>query len=222
MRIDLEQSTPNARSARREATGERGDCSTIVLALHGELDLASTSALERALLDAQSSHPKRIVIDLGGLAFIDCRGLHALVRSCGHARAGGSEVSLLRGPPAVQRVFELARAAHPFCFDDRGRSGDSRTDAACDTGAPDCQDELHPFAPSPASALTSITNGVAHVIGTRASRPVPDRQRRGRRTSPEIASPAAVSLPGDARRSPDFAASHLHLIARTVPIEAPR
>ena len=43
----------------------------VVLVLSGELDLASAPMLERELREAEATGPTRVVIDLGGLAFMD-------------------------------------------------------------------------------------------------------------------------------------------------------
>jgi anti-anti-sigma factor len=55
---------------------------------------------------------------LSGLQFLDSTGLHTLVRAQARWRAGGREISLLRGPRAVQRVFDLTQATRLFTFED--------------------------------------------------------------------------------------------------------
>lgn len=89
----------------------------VVLALHGELDLASTPLLERQMLEAQSDGSDRLVIDLSGLEFIDSSGLHALLRADERASENRHQLSLVRGPRAVHRVFELTRTVQAFSFD---------------------------------------------------------------------------------------------------------
>jgi anti-sigma B factor antagonist len=85
--------------------------------LYGELGLASVRVLERRIQMAQSSRAERIVLDLSGLEFIDSAGLHALVRVQENLREAGKDLALLRGPRAVQQVFELNDAARLFEFE---------------------------------------------------------------------------------------------------------
>ena len=88
------------------------------LSLYGELDLASSHVLERKVQMAESSGTPRLVLDLSGLQFLDSTGLHTLLRVQERWCAGGRELSLLRGPRAVQRVFELTQATRLFTFED--------------------------------------------------------------------------------------------------------
>lgn len=94
------------------------DGDSFLLSLFGELDLASAPMLERRLQMAESTDSVRLVIDLSGLQFIDSTGLHTLVRAEQRWRANGRQLSLLRGPRAVQRVFELTNALQLFSFED--------------------------------------------------------------------------------------------------------
>jgi anti-sigma B factor antagonist len=90
----------------------------VVLVLSGELDLASAPQLERALGEAEATNPSRLVIDMGGLAFMDSTGLQALLRARGRAASDGQQLWLRRAPHQVQRVFELTRTADAFNFED--------------------------------------------------------------------------------------------------------
>jgi anti-anti-sigma factor len=90
----------------------------VVLLLSGELDLASTPTLERELRDAEASSPRRLVIDLAGLAFMDSTGLQALLRARERANNDDHQLSLRRAPHQVQRVFELTKTVDAFTFED--------------------------------------------------------------------------------------------------------
>jgi anti-anti-sigma factor len=78
----------------------------VVLALGGELDLATAPVLEERLARAVRGRAT-VVIDLSGLKFIDSCGLHTLVRAERQLRSSGGQLVLVRGPRAVHRVFEL-------------------------------------------------------------------------------------------------------------------
>ena len=75
--------------------------------LEGELDLATAEELERELLRVEGSDALSIVLDLSGLEFIDSTGVRLLIQADARSRANSNRLALLRGPRAVQRVFEL-------------------------------------------------------------------------------------------------------------------
>ncbi len=88
-----------------------------VLTLHGELDLATRPALDGELLEAQSAGATELVVDLSQLDFMDGAGLHALLDAHARAQALGHQFSLVRGPRAVQRLFELTGTERIFGFE---------------------------------------------------------------------------------------------------------
>jgi anti-anti-sigma factor len=89
----------------------------VVLALQGEVDLAGAPALARELLDAEVSGG-RIIVDLGRVQFIDCSGLRTLLEATSRCNRNGCQLSLLRDPRQVQRIFEMTGMLDRFVFDD--------------------------------------------------------------------------------------------------------
>jgi anti-anti-sigma factor len=75
--------------------------------LQGELDLATAEKLERELLRVEGSDAQSIVLDLSALTFIDSTGVRLIIQAAARSRADSQRLALLRGPRAVQRVFEL-------------------------------------------------------------------------------------------------------------------
>ena len=51
-----------------------------VISLYGELELASAELLDRALAEACSQGAEEIVLDIGGIEFMDSMGLNAIIR----------------------------------------------------------------------------------------------------------------------------------------------
>ena len=78
-----------------------------IIRLEGELDLATADELERELLRVESTDALAIVLDLSTLEFIDSTGVRVLIQADARSRANSDRLTLLRGPRAVQRVFEL-------------------------------------------------------------------------------------------------------------------
>lgn len=93
----------------------RDDDGTAVLILAGELDLASSPELtERA--EAALADGKAVVLDLGKLSFIDSTGLGAIAGIDRNAKTAGTTMSLVPGPPSVQRVFDVSGTTDAFTW----------------------------------------------------------------------------------------------------------
>ncbi len=77
------------------------------LLLSGELDIASVPSLEAAVARICAQTPGQLTLDLARLLFIDSTGLAAIVRASKLCERSGYRFSLVPGPGAVQRLFEL-------------------------------------------------------------------------------------------------------------------
>lgn len=87
------------------------------VSLEGELDLASARRMEERMSAIDQQSPSRVIVDLGGLAFIDSTGLRTLLIADARARDHGYELLLRGGEPSVQRVFEVTGALDVLRFD---------------------------------------------------------------------------------------------------------
>jgi anti-sigma B factor antagonist len=81
----------------------------VVVALSGELDLASAPRLEDELKRIEQNDPPVIVLDLQGLGFMDSSGLRSLLSADARAREQGRRLVLVRGDERVQRVLRITR-----------------------------------------------------------------------------------------------------------------
>ncbi len=88
---------------------------TTVLVLTGELDLATVREFESALVEAEKE-PLSIILDLSGLMFLDCSGLHSFVAAAQRINKAGGELKLVAGPAHIQRLFALTRVDTLFDF----------------------------------------------------------------------------------------------------------
>jgi anti-anti-sigma factor len=77
-----------------------------VMALEGELDLATTRELE-ARLGEDDVAAGDVVMDLSQLSFIDASGLRALVAAYRAAVARGHSLSVTRTSPPLERMLSL-------------------------------------------------------------------------------------------------------------------
>ena len=78
-----------------------------VVSPRGELDMATAGAVDLELKQLREAGVGRIVLDLGGLTFMDSSGLHLITRWVSEASKDGFQFELDPGPPAVQRIFDL-------------------------------------------------------------------------------------------------------------------
>lgn len=89
-----------------------------VVALAGELDLASAPELQRCLEELFEGGAQRVVVDLGDLAFIDSTGISALVRGKNRALDAGRSLALRRPRPGVRRVLEITGVTAVLAIED--------------------------------------------------------------------------------------------------------
>ena len=77
--------------------------------VRGELDISSAPRLEDALQRSEADGPALLVLDLGGLDFMDSTGLRVLISADTRAREAGRRFVLVQGNDMVQRVLRITR-----------------------------------------------------------------------------------------------------------------
>jgi anti-sigma B factor antagonist len=82
-----------------------------VVAVSGELDLASGPELEAELDQLTGPDIHLVVIDLRELDFMDSTGLSILVRAHQRLAGEGCEMGLVKGSQQVQRLLDLTGVA---------------------------------------------------------------------------------------------------------------
>ena len=93
----------------------RRDGDAVIVALAGELDLATVGELERAMQAARDAGAG-VVVDLRRLSFMDSTGLRAIVLAHEELDRAGQKLAIVRGPGPVQRVFELTGLEQRLTF----------------------------------------------------------------------------------------------------------
>jgi anti-sigma B factor antagonist len=86
------------------------DRDRVIVRLVGELDLAVAGRVEEAVKELADSGFGDIVVDLRGLSFMDSAGVHMLVSTQRWAEEASCGLSVVPGPPDLQRVLELTGA----------------------------------------------------------------------------------------------------------------
>ena len=102
-----------------------------VLAVSGEIDLATIPAFEAAIADALTQRPTALIVDLSGVDFLASSGLQALVATR-ESLAGAAQFAVVAHSPATSRPIQLTGldqilSLHPTLADARSAvSGGSR------------------------------------------------------------------------------------------------
>jgi anti-anti-sigma factor len=91
-----------------EIATEEGEGQTRV-ALAGELDIASAPQFEEGLESVEAKAPDVLILDLRKVEFIDSTGLRAVIAADERARSAGRRLVIIRGTPAVERVFSVTQ-----------------------------------------------------------------------------------------------------------------
>ena len=74
-----------------------------LIRLSGEFDISGVRSFHRAVTDVDGA----LVVDLRELSFIGAAGLRSLIELQLRCRRDGCSLSIVKGPPLVQRVFTL-------------------------------------------------------------------------------------------------------------------
>ncbi len=86
-----------------------------VVSLGGDIDLKSSPKVRKALLQSLSER-RDVLVDLGGVSYIDSSGVASLVEAFQTARKNGTRFALAGVSPAAMRVLQLARLDRVFAI----------------------------------------------------------------------------------------------------------
>jgi anti-sigma B factor antagonist len=95
-------------------TEEDVDDHTHVLALRGELDVATVPRLADPLREAIAAGKTAVVIDLGELTFLDSTGLMVLLNGLRRVVRQGGNLVVMCTNPTVLRLFDITGTASTF------------------------------------------------------------------------------------------------------------
>jgi anti-sigma B factor antagonist len=85
-----------------------------VLAISGELDMASSAAFKCAISEALDGRPQALVIDLSDVGFLGSSGISVLVEA--RDRVGdGDQFAVVTGGPVTGRTIEVLELGELLC-----------------------------------------------------------------------------------------------------------
>lgn len=94
---------------------------TALVSVSGELDLATSPRLLVALQEAQHGSGS-VILDLRGVSFMDCSGLHAILDAKATHDAEDCRLLIVRGQPHVHKLFELSETSRCLEIVELGRA----------------------------------------------------------------------------------------------------
>lgn len=81
----------------------------IVLSPVGEIDLSCAATLRQRLSQIQHDQPRKLIIDLSEVPYMDSSGVATLVEAMQIARRRGGKLVLCALQDKVRSIFEIAR-----------------------------------------------------------------------------------------------------------------
>ncbi len=91
------------------------DYNEVVLAeLQGELDSESVEIFQNTISDIVSKSKKGIVLDMGGVGFIDSQGLERLLWARDYCHENKCQMRLARLEENCSKILEITRLASEF------------------------------------------------------------------------------------------------------------
>ncbi|MDH3583990.1 MAG: STAS domain-containing protein, partial [Phycisphaerae bacterium] len=90
----------------------------VCLQLQGDIDLNSAPDLRVALMEADEQRPKRLIIDLGRVPYMDSSGVATLIEAMQRLRKYDGSMVLCGLQPNVRGIFEVSRLDTVFTLVD--------------------------------------------------------------------------------------------------------
>jgi anti-anti-sigma factor len=91
------------------SVGHSRDEHGTVVAVVGEIDISTVELLNRELAVAADADAGPLIVDLGGVVFMDSTGLRTLVEAADGAERRSQGFALYRVPMAVGRVLQVTK-----------------------------------------------------------------------------------------------------------------
>lgn len=106
-----DQTRASLRRTGFHVAGERVEA-TVVLHLHGELDMATTPTFDQALTTALSNGATDLVVDLSCLTFMDSTGISMLLSAVQRADEAGKGFRVRSPNRPVRKALRLTGVEH--------------------------------------------------------------------------------------------------------------
>jgi len=81
----------------------------VVIAPSGEIDLARSPSMRAKVAEVMKRSPKRLVVDLAAVPYMDSSGVATLVEALQSTRRSGAKLLLCGLTPRVRSILEISR-----------------------------------------------------------------------------------------------------------------
>ena len=85
-----------------------------VVRIEGDIDMSGSPRLRETLREVIAMAPRRVVVDLSEVAYMDSSGLATMVEAMKNAGTRSIRFALLGMTPRVRAIFEIARLDQYF------------------------------------------------------------------------------------------------------------
>lgn len=86
----------------------------IVLAVDGEINFNSSPDFRKAFLKVLDSNAHKVIVNLGGVGYVDSSGLATLVEAHQKIKNTGGKLKLVKLTPKVKSLFEITKLEKLF------------------------------------------------------------------------------------------------------------
>jgi anti-sigma B factor antagonist len=80
-----------------------------ILAVNGEIDVHTAPQFKQAVVGLITEGTRHVIIDLGGVGYMDSSGFSTLLSATKRLRPEGGAVHLVGARPVIQRMLHLTR-----------------------------------------------------------------------------------------------------------------
>ena len=97
---------------------ERADTTLPVIAVSGEIDVATAPQLREWLQRVIAQGESTIVLDLLGVTFLDSTALGVMVGALKRCREAGGDLHIVVADPRIMKIFEITGLTNVFTIAD--------------------------------------------------------------------------------------------------------
>jgi anti-sigma B factor antagonist len=94
--------------------GVRWSGTTVIVEVAGDIDLSVSSAFQQSLLKVLDRKPKKVVVNMAGVPYMDSSGVASLVKLLARLRKSGGTMCLVGVSDKVRNVLEITRLDSVF------------------------------------------------------------------------------------------------------------
>ncbi len=101
-----------------EVDDSRSNSPHVVVAVSGEVDIATAPKLREKLVELASQGAQQVVVDLNAVEFLDSTGLGVLIGGMKRLRGLDGDLTLVCTQPRILKVFEITGLNRAFTINE--------------------------------------------------------------------------------------------------------